>query len=442
MYERTILDNGLRILTSTMPHIQSATIAFFIGTGSRYESDEQSGASHFIEHMLFKGTAKRPTARAIATAIERSGGIFNASVGQEESTYWAKVTQPNLDIALDVLTDLLRHARFDPAEIDRERDVIAKEINLTLDTPDDLVHILNNQLVWPNHPLGRDVAGSEESIASLNRDSLLAYMNNHYLPNNTVVSVAGNVEHEAVVDQVDACLGDWVRGEVAAYQPAQHDQSEPRVRVQDKDTRQAYLCLSVPGLPRNHPDRLALRLLNVVLGEGMSSRLFNGIRGRRSLAYSVHSYISALYDTGVIGVTASVDPEYIGDAVEVVLTEWDKLRREEIPSEELDRTKDFIKGQLLLSLEDSLNVALWFGSQEILFPEILTCEEAIEAIEAITTADIQRVAQKLFLWEKLNLAVIGPRKARRSSRNWSSHDGCPGYGDLNLLRRSCCSADR
>ena len=408
MYQRTVLNNGLRILTSTMPHTHSVSIVFFIGVGSRYESDEQSGASHFIEHVLFKGTAKRPTASEIAIAIEQIGGLFNASVGQEESTYWVKVAQPHLDIAIDVLVDMLRHARFDQSEIDKERDVIIKEINLTLDTPDDLVQLLNNQLVWPNHPLGRDVAGTKESIASLNRDRLLAYMNNHYLPNNTVVSIAGNVEHEAVVNQIAACLGDWARAEVASYQPAEDGQSEPRVRVHDKDTEQAYLCLSVPGLPRDHPDCFNLRVLNAVLGEGMGSRLFTCIRERRDLAYSVNSYISALYDTGVVGVCAGVAPGHIEIATRAILEEWDKLRQEEIPPQELARAKDFIKGQLLFLMEDSLSVAIWFGSQEILFSEILTYGEAIEAIEAITAADVQRVAQKLFSEEKLNLAVVGP----------------------------------
>ena len=416
MYQKTILDNGLRILTLRMPHTRSVSIAFFIGVGSRYESDEQSGASHFIEHVLFKGTAKRPTAREIAIAIERIGGIFNASTGQEESTFWARVTEPYLDIAIDVLADMLGHARFDPAEIDKERGVIAREINLTLDTPDDLVHLLNNQLVWPSHPLGRDVAGSKESIASLDRDKLLAYMKRHYLPNNTVVSVAGNVEHEAVVKQIAACLGDWARGEAASYQPARDGQNEPRVRVLNKDTEQAYLCLSVPGLPRNHPDRLNLRLLNTVLGGGMSSRLFTGIREKQGLAYSVHSYISALYDTGVVGVYAGVDPGHIEATIRAILEELDNLRQEVIPSEELARAKDLTKAQLLLSMEDSFSVALWFGSQEILFSEILTCEEAIEEIEAITTADIRRVAQTLFLDEKLNLAVVGPFKSEEGFR--------------------------
>ena len=416
MYQKTTLDNGLRILTSTMPHVRSVGITIFIGTGSRYESDEQSGASHFIEHMLFKGTAKRPTSREITNAIEQNGGVFNASTGQEESTYWAKVARPNLDTAIDVLADMLRHASFEPAEIDKERGVIIREINLTLDTPDDLVYLLNSQLVWPNHPLGRDVAGSKESIANLNRDKLLDYMNSHYLPNNTVVSVAGNVEHQEVVKQTAACLGDWPRGEAASYQPAKDGQSEPRVRVHNKDTEQAYLCLSVPGLPRDHPDRLSLRLLNAVLGKGMGSRLFTGIREKRGLAYSISSYVSALYDTGVVGAYADVDPEHIEDTIRAILEELDNLRQEEIPSEELARAQNFIKEQLLPSMDDSLDVALWFGSQEILFADILTYEEAIERIEAITTTDIHRVAQTLFLEEKLNLAVVGPFKGEDGLR--------------------------
>jgi predicted Zn-dependent peptidase len=409
MYQRTVLDNGLRILTSTIPHTHSASIAFFIGVGSRYESDEQSGASHFIEHMLFKGTTKRSTAKEIAVAVERVGGLFNGSTGQEESTYWARVSRPHLDTAIDVLGDMIRHAKFEPSDIDQERSIIAKEINLALDTPDDLVHILNNQLVWPNHPLGRDVAGSMESIANLDRDKLLDYMNSHYVPNNTVVSVAGDVEHEKVINQVDAFLGDWPRGEkTATYQPAQDSQSEPRVLVHNKDTKQAYLCLSVPGLPRDHPDCINLRLLNAAMGEGMSSRLFSGIREKRGLAYSVNSYFSALYDTGVIGVDASVDPEHIGDTIEAILEEWDELRKKELPPQDLARAKDFVKGQLQLFMEDSLSVALWFGSQEILFSEILTYEEAIEAVETTTADGIRKVAQKLLSKEKLNLAVVGP----------------------------------
>lgn len=400
-----------------MPHTRSVSIGFFIGVGSRYESDEQSGVSHFIEHMVFKGTAKRPTARDIAVAIEGIGGLFNASTGLEASTYWAKVAQPHLDIAIDVLVDMLRHAKFEPEEINRERRVIIEEINLTLDTPDSLVHLLINELVWPNHPLGRDIAGTKESLSTLDREDLLTYLKYHYQPNSTVVSVAGNVEREAVVGKIATFLGDWAMGEAASsYRPAENDQVEPRLRIHYKETEQAHLCLSVPGIPRDHPDRFKLRLLNTVLGEGMSSRLFTEIREKRGLAYSIYSYISAVNDTGAVGVYAGVDPRRVEDAIRAILMEWDKLRQESVPADELAKAKEFIKGRLLLQMEDSFSVAAWVGHQEVLSPEVLTVDEVIEAIDAVAATDIQRVAQGLFLGEGLNLAVVGPFEDEKGFR--------------------------
>jgi len=417
MYLKTVLDNGLRILTSTMPHNRSVSIGFFIGVGSRYESDDQSGASHFIEHMLFKGTAKRPTAREIAMAIEGIGGVFNGSTGHEASLYWAKVAQPHLETAVDVLVDMLRHAKFEPEEINRERRVIIEEINLTLDTPDSLVHLLINELVWPNHPLGRDIAGTKESLSALDREDLLTYLKRHYLPNNTVVSVAGNVEHEVVVGKIATFLGDWDMGEAASsYQPAENNQVEPRLRIHYKETEQAHLCLGVPGIPWDHPDRFKLRLLNAVLGEGMSSRLFTEIREKRGLAYSIYSYINAVHDTGAVGVYAGVDPRRIGDAIKAILVEWDRLRQESVPADELAKAKEFIKGRLLLQMEDSFSVAAWVGHQEVLSPEVLTVDEVIEAIDAVAATDIQRVAQGLFLGEGLNLAVVGPFEDEKGFR--------------------------
>ena len=408
MYQKTVLDNGLRILTSAMSHTRSVSIGFFIGVGSRYESDEQCGVSHFIEHMLFKGTEKRPTARDIAVAIEGIGGIFNAGTGRESSRYWVKVAQPHLDVAIDVLVDMLRYSRFDPAEIDRERRVIMEEINLTLDTPDSLVFLLINKLLWPNHPLGRDIAGTKESLSELDRESLTAYLEHYYRPSNTVVSVAGNVEHEEVVGKMAALLGGWATGEAVSYRAAEDDQAEPRLRIHHKETEQAHLCLSVPGIPRGHPDRFKLRLLNTVLGEGMSSRLFTEVREKRGLAYSIYSYVSGMHDTGAVGVYAGVDPSRIEDAIGAVLAEWDRLRQESVPADELTKAKEFIKGRLLLQMEDSFSVAAWCGRQGVLSPEILTVDEVIEAVEAVTVADIQQVAQGLFLGERLNLAVVGP----------------------------------
>jgi predicted Zn-dependent peptidase len=408
MYQKTVLDNGLRILTSAMPYTRSVSIGFFVGVGSRYESDEQSGVSHFIEHMLFKGTDKRPTARDIAVAIEGIGGIFNAGTGRESSVYWVKVAQPHLDIAADVLVDMLRYSKFDPAELDRERRVIIEEINLTLDTPDSLVHLLINDLVWPNHPLGRDVAGTKENVSTLEREGLLAYLNRHYQPSNVVVSVAGNVEHEAMVGKIADLLGDWAMGEAASYQAAEDDQVEPRLRIHHKETEQAHLCLSVPGIPRDHPDRFKLHLLNTVLGEGMSSRLFTEIREKLGLAYNIYSYNSGMHDTGTVGVYAGVDPGRVEGAIKAILAEWDRLRQETVAVGELARAQEFFKGRLLLQMEDSFSVAAWCGRQEVLSPEVLTVDEVIEAVEAVTVADIQRVAQELFLGERLNLAVVGP----------------------------------
>lgn len=408
MYHKTILDNGLRILTSPMHHTRSVSIGFFIGAGSRYESDEQGGVFHFIEHMLFKGTEKRPTARDIAVAIEGIGGIFNASTGCESSLYWIKVAQPHLDIAIEVLVDMLRHSKFDPEEIERERRVIMEEINLIQDTPDSLVHLIISQLVWPDHPLGRDIAGTKESLSALDREGLLAYQERYYQPSNTVISVAGNVEHEAVVGKMTAFLGDWAASEAPSYRPAEDNQTEMRLRIHPKETEQAHLCLSVPGIPRDHPDRFKLRLLNTVLGEGMSSRLFTEIREKRGLAYSIYSYLSAMHDTGAAGVYAGVDPKRVKDAIKAILGEWDMLRQESVPADELTKAKEFVKGRLLLQMEDSFSVAAWQGRQEVLSSEVLAVDEVVEALEAVTAADIQRVAQSLFLGERLNLAVVGP----------------------------------
>jgi predicted Zn-dependent peptidase len=360
--------------------------------------------------MLFKGTEKRPTAKDIAIAIEGIGGLFNASTSRELTIYWAKVAQPHLGVAIDVLTDMLRGARFDPEEIEKERRVIMEEINMIFDAPDSWVHVLTNQLVWPNHPLGRGIIGTKESVGALNRETLLAHLERHYGPANCVISLAGNIEHEEAGEELSNYLGNWPQREASPHQPARDDQTQARLHVHYRDTEQAHLCFSVPALPRGHPDRFNLRVLNTVLGEGMSSRLFLEIRERRALAYSVHSYISALQDTGAAGVYAAVDPTRVQPAIKAMLGEWDRLRQEKVSADELAKAREFLKGRLMLQMEDTFSVAAWFGQQEILGPEVLTLDEAITNIEATTVEDIQRLAQKLFLEEKLNLAVVGPFK--------------------------------
>ena len=408
MYDLTTLDNGLRILTVSMPHVQSASIGFFLNIGSRYEGPELAGASHFIEHMLFKGTARRPTALHIAEAIEGKGGVFNANTGLETTLYWAKVAAPHLSETLDVLTDMLLCAAFDPAELEKERAVIVEEINYAHDAPDSLVEILINQLQWPDHPLGRDVAGTRESVGCLSRGALLAFLADHYRPNQTVLGLAGRVSHADAVAWAQEHLAGWAPGPGAACAPAPAEPSGRGIRVEFKPTEQVHLNLSFAGLSRRDPDRFALRLLSVVLGEGMMSRLFQEVRERLALAYTVDSYVSELEDTGAVGVYAGVATNKVEDTLQAILGQLDRLRRDLVPEDELHRASEFVRGRLALSLEDSFAVAAWYARQELSGREVLTPEAAMARLEAVRPADIRRLAQVLFCPERLNLAVVGP----------------------------------
>lgn len=407
-YEKTTLDNGLRILSSTMPHTRAVSIGFFIGVGSRFEDEEENGISHFLEHMLFKGTEKRPTAREIAEAIEGVGGAINATTGRELTTYWVKVPQGHLALAIDVLVDMLQRSKLEEEEIEKERRVIIEEINMMLDLPGDWVHLLLNQLVWPGHPLGRDVTGTKESVTKIDRERMFRYLARHYHPADTVISVAGGIEHQEVVGELSSALETWPGKEREAYLPVEEAQREPRVCLGYRETEQAHLALSLQGIPRSHPDRFNLQLLNTVLGQGMSSRLFLEVREKRGLTYSISSYVNYLYDTGSIGVSAGVDPRRIEAALEAILGELDRLRREPVPAEELKKAQEFMKGRLLLQMEDSLAVVSWLGRQEILEDRVLTIDEVLAAVDAVTAEDIQRVASERFREESLNLAVVGP----------------------------------
>jgi predicted Zn-dependent peptidase len=407
MYEMTTLANGLRVLTATLPHVQSVSLGFFLGVGSRYESEAMAGASHFVEHMLFKGTNQWPTALDIAEAIEGRGGVFNASTGLEMTLFWAKVAAAHLPSVLDVLTDMLLHATFDPAEIEKERDVISAEISYSLDAPDSLAQLLVSQLQWPNHPLGRDIIGTRQSIASLNRDSLLAYMADHYRPGRTILGLAGRVDHGEIVTWANSHLAEWETAPPVYWEPAPLNGRGPSLQVQFKDTEQAHLTFSFAGLPRSDPDRFVLRLLNLILGEGMRSRLFQTVRERLGLAYSVESYVSALHDTGSVGLYAGVSTSRAEGAIRAILDELDRLRQEPVPESELRKALDFIQGRTALSMEDSFTIAAWYARQHLLGPEVLEPEEAMERYEAVQPSDIQRLAQSLFQEERLNLVVVG-----------------------------------
>jgi len=408
MYERRVLDNGLRVLAAPMPHVRSVSVGLFVGLGSRYEVDEESGAAHFIEHMLFKGTETYPTARDLAEAIEGIGGVFNASTSREMTLYWAKVPQAHLAVALDVLLEMLRSPCFDPAELEKERQVIIEEIKLSLDLPDEWAHILLAELIWPAHPLGRSVAGSQESVASLQRETLLGVVSRCYSSSNVVLAVAGNLECSALLELVIAGTQGWVPAGAPLYQSALDSQTEPQVRLGQRETEQAHLCVSAPGLPREHPARFVLLLMNAILGQGMSSRLFQEIRERLGLDYDVSSYVTVLQDTGAVIVHAGVDPQRAPQALEAILSEWDKLRQTPVPPEELRKAKEFAKGRLVPQMENTFNVAAWAGRQELLTERILSVDEVMEAIEAVEPDEVQHLAQRLFRTDKLNCALVGP----------------------------------
>lgn len=408
MLHETILKNGLKILTVRMPQTRAVSVSFFIGTGSRYETDDVAGASHFIEHMLFKGTERRPTTRHISEAIEGIGGYSNAYTGQDTTSYWAKIAAPHFAEAADVLTDMLRFSTFDPAEVEKERQVIVEEINMSMDVPDQWVGILLGQVVWPDHPLGRDVAGTRESVSAITRDQLLEYMERHYLPERTVVSVAGNVDHHQVVETITERLHDWPSASANGYMPAPDSVPSPRWLVEDRPTELGHLCLAAPGLSRSHPDRFALGLLNAILGEGMSSRLFLEVREAQGLAYAVDSSLSMLDETGLLVIYAGVDAERAPQAIRSLLAELDRLRQEPVPEAELHKAREYVKGRLVLGLEDSGAVSAWYGQQALLLDEILSLDDVLAAYDKVADEDVQRLAQTLFVDGQLKLAAIGP----------------------------------
>jgi len=379
----------------------------FIGAGSRYEGAEEVGSSHFIEHLCFKGTERRATSKEISEAIEGVGGMLNGGTDKELTVYWCKVARPHFLLALDLMVDMLRNSKFDAQDMERERQIIIEELNMSMDSPPQRVNILIDEVIWPNQPLGRDVAGSKETVAALSREMLLEYLSRQYVPNNTVVSVAGDIGDEEVLASLSSVFGDWTTGTPQPPFPAEESQDEPRLHIEHRDTEQAHLCLSLRGLSTLHPDRFNLDLLNVILGEGMSSRLFLEIRERRGLAYDIHSYVDHFLDSGAITVYAGVDPKRVDATIEAILEELRRLK-DGVPALELAKAKELAKGGLLLRMEDTRNVAGWMGGQELLTGRILTADEVVSIIDAITPEDLERVARDLFITEKLNLAIVGP----------------------------------
>ncbi len=406
--EKTVLPNGVRVLSYSMPHVRSVSLIFTYNIGSRYEPDPQAGISHFIEHMLFKGTPTRPNPEQIAEQIEGVGGILNAYTSREQTGYWAKVPSTHFALAFDVLGDMLRNSLFDAAEMEKERGVIIEEIRASEDDPTDVVGELLNRVVWEEQAVGRPIAGTEETVGGISREAMLEYFGRHYNPANLVIGVAGNVGHAEVVARAEALFGDLAHGETKPVEQARMRQTAPRAGLVHRDDKQANLMLAMPGVSYHDERRYAQRALDVILGSGMSSRLFIEIRERRGLAYSVGSYFSQLADVGSGVVYAGVDPGKAEETIRAVVAELHKLRDAPVPAEELARSKEFRKGRMLMGLEDSQSVASWLASNEILYGEVPTPEEVVAKIDAVTIEDVQTLARDLFTPSRYSLAVVGP----------------------------------
>lgn len=412
-YETTTLANGLRLVVAPMPDRYSTTVAIYVGAGSRYESEAQAGSSHLLEHMLFKGTARRPTAEALSDAIESVGGSMNASTDKEATVYWAKVAGDDTLLAVDLLSDMLLHSLFDARELRKEKRVVAEELGMIMDSPQDRIHALIEETIWPGEALGRDVAGTRESVSRLNRSGLVRFRDKHYTPRTTVVSVAGNVDPGHISGLIEESLGDWRGGPVPVHPPSAYPSGCPRLRIEDRSSEQANLCLAVKGLPHHDPRRHALDLLNSILGGGMSSRLFVEVRERRGLVYDIHSYADRLDDTGVVVTYAGMDPAAAAPVVREIIAALRRLRDTPVSAAELAKAKSQYRGRLLLGLEDTSSVASWCGAQELMLGRVYAPDEILAQVDAVTVENLHELAGELFREEYLCLAVIGPYSDER-----------------------------
>jgi predicted Zn-dependent peptidase len=405
-FERHTLDNGLRVLTSNLDHAQSVTCMVMLEAGSRYETPDTNGIAHFSEHMFFKGTERRPTARDIAGEIDAIGGEFNAFTGKEYTAYYVKCAAEHRDVALDVLVDMLRNSRFDSEEIEREKGVIIEEMNMYFDTPRDYIGGVYENLLYGDQPLGWDIIGRKETVRGATRETFMGYLDRWYKPPRMVVGIAGKIGDDAL-ERAQALLGDIPGGETGEPEPARGYQNE-RVRVFTKQSDQAHLILGVPSYPIEHPDRYALQMVATILGGGMSSRLFTEVRERRGLAYYVFGTNHSYTDAGSLYSQAGVDINRIDEAVTTIASELKKIATEPVPADELEKSRNFTKGRFVLSLESPQGLILFGLRKEVLERRAPDPEEVLAGVDAVTADDVQRVAQDVIANERLRLAVIGP----------------------------------
>jgi predicted Zn-dependent peptidase len=412
MFERTALADGPRVITAPLPGARSVSIAAYVPAGSRLEAPEQAGMAHFLEHLTFKGTAAYPTTRALSEAVEGVGGSFNAATDREATVYWVRVPRRETERAMQVLGELICRPALDPGEIDREREVIIEEIRGYLDDPGEMAQILFQQAMFGATALGREICGEETDVRSLPAAGIRAFWSATYRPGNAVVALAGDIEHAGVVQLAADAFGRG-NGAMRGFDAAPSLPAGPRVLTQKRDTTQAQLALGVPALPRDHPDAWALAVLNAILGDGMSSRLFLALVDRDALAYDVSSGVVEYADAGALQVSAGVDPGRVGRTIEAILRQLSGLRDEAVGDDELAKAKAYLSGGLELRMEETRHLASWIGGQEALHDRVLTLDDALAEVAKVSAIDIQRLAGQLFRDDALRLSVVAPARSLR-----------------------------
>ncbi len=417
MYKKTKLKNGLRLILAPMDNANTVTVLVMIGTGSRFESKELNGMSHFLEHMFFKGTKKRPNALSISTELDGVGANFNAFTGKEITGFYIKTDSKHTDLSVDVMSDILLNSKFNSNEINKERGVILEEMKMVQDTPMHYVADLFEKLIYGNNSLGRLIIGKRENILRFKRADFLKYLNNHYTTKNAVVCIAGGKkEVNRVKSRISKAFnnmntGDADRTEFENY--SQIKQSSPRISVNYKKTDQAHFCLGVRAYGLNDDSRFALKLLSVILGGNMSSRLFTEVRENRGLAYYIRTTYDAYVDNGYLTTQTGVDKNKIKESIAIILKEYKKIAQRGVSEKDLKKAKEYIKGISSVGMETSDQIANFLTNQEILLNEILTPDEIFRKIDKVTTKDIKNIASDIFVNDKLNLAVIGEYKNKK-----------------------------
>jgi predicted Zn-dependent peptidase len=409
MFAKTVLDNGIRVVSHEMPDNRSVSLGIWVENGSRHESAEENGISHFIEHLLFKGTERRSAAQ-IAEEMDAVGGIINAFTSKENTCYYAKVLDENLPLAIDLLTDIFLHSSFDAGEIERERSVILQEISQSEDTPDDYVHDLFNLDFFQNQPIGRPICGRQETVTGFSRDDIVKFFKARYRPEKVIVSAAGNLRHGAIVEAMAARLGSIGQVSLKSATEIGADilpTTASGIYPHPKPLEQVHLCLGMTGIHQTHPKRYVGYVLNTLLGGGMSSRLFQEIREKRGKAYSVYSFSSSYKDVGYVGVYAGTSLESTEEVVELITQELKKLAAGEMSSAELERTQGQLVGSTKLGLESTDSWMSHIARNEIYFGKSITTEEICQRIRAVSRDDVVELADDLFRSDGRTLTLLG-----------------------------------